>query len=165
MSEIDLSAAGINTIEDIRKQSEQAKEPVEQVPAEEQLPKDLPGEEKKIYNYAGMFADIVLHIEQELTNQLIEHPWNAKVKNIVQGNNEIVEFYDVEVPKTDRENLGIKVGHTIEFAKFPSETPGEFSYIERINLMINDELYGNLTHVSSEEIFERALALANRKVG
>ena len=116
----------------------------------------------KIYNYAGMFADIVLHIETELTNQLVEHPWNAKVRLIGQDDNEIVEFYDVEVPESDRTKLGINVSHTIQFAKYPSDQPDQFNYIERINLIVNDDLYGNLTHVSSKEVFDRAFEIAKR---
>lgn len=116
----------------------------------------------EVYNYAGMFADIVLHLETELTNKTIERPWNAKVRKINQDDNEIVEFYDVQVPESDRSKLGINVQHTIQFAKYPSEEKDQFSYIERINLIINDQLYGNLTHVSSKEIFERAIEIAEK---
>ena len=109
-----------------------------------------------------MFADIVLHLETELTNKTIKRPWNAKVRKIVQDDNEIVEFYDVQVPESDRSKLGINVQHTIQFAKYPSEEKDQFSYIERINLIINDQLYGNLTHVSSKEIFDRATEIAEK---
>lgn len=107
------------------------------------------------YNFAGVMADIALHIEVEL-QQATEHnriAWDcAQVVEANVDGDTVIQFKGI---KPENQPDEFTVTHTVEIVKITNGID-DYSYVERINLLINGSLFGQFTHVSRQQIFELA---------
>lgn len=107
------------------------------------------------YNFAGMMADIALHIELELQNAAKENrvPWGCESveSDVVDGDN-VIRFNDIK-PADQPEDFTVM--HNVEIIKI-NHSDDLCAYAERISLLINGSLYAQFTHISREEIFKSA---------
>lgn len=109
------------------------------------------------YNFAGVMADIALHIELELQNAAKETrvPWGCEsVESVTVDGDDVIRFNGIKPADQPEE---FTISHSVEIVKI-NLADNQRSYVERINLLINGSLYGQFTHVSREEIYKNAQA-------
>ena len=111
---------------------------------------------EQVYNYAGLMADLALHLEQEVLTKANERiAFGCKSIETTSDDQYVSYRYkDIAMPDAIKNDKSYSISHTVTFAKhLPKDGETEGDYIETIDLTVDGMQIANFMHVSSPEVF------------